>query len=97
MPFADITWGRFIDTRKASKNGKFRPWIFRMSFPLVISGVLMFVTIPGMSDGFYLAWAFVTYILWGTLYSTVNIPYGSMASVISGDLLTVQHYQVGEH
>src|SRR6476620_10291206 len=23
---ADITWGRFIDTRKAGKNGKFRPW-----------------------------------------------------------------------
>jgi len=43
----------------------------------------MFVTIPGMSHGFYLAWAFVTYIVWGTLYSTVNIPYGSMASVIT--------------
>ena len=83
--FADITWGRFIDTRKAGKNGKFRPWILRMSFPLVISGVLMFVQIPGMSHGFYMAWAYVTYILWGTLYSTVNIPYGSMASVISGD------------
>ncbi|MBV7509191.1 MFS transporter [Bacillus sp. sid0103] len=82
---ADVTWGRFIDTRKPGKNGKFRPWIFRMSFPLVISGVLMFVHIPGMSNGFYLAWAFVTYILWGTLYSTVNIPYGSMASVISAD------------
>ena len=36
-------------------------------------------------DGFYLAWAFVTYIVWGTLYSTVNIPYGSMASVITND------------
>ena len=81
--FADVTWGSFIDTRKAGKNGKFKPWIFRMSFPLVISGVLMFVHIPGMSDGFYLAWAFVTYILWGTFYSTVNIPYGSMASVIT--------------
>ena len=83
--FADVTWGRFIDTRKTSKNGKFKPWIFRMSFPLVISGILMFVKIPGMSDGFYLAWAFVTYIVWGTLYSTVNIPYGSMASVITED------------
>ncbi|WP_240636831.1 MFS transporter [Paenibacillus silvae] len=82
---ADITWGRFIDTRKASKHGKFKPWIYRMSFPLVISGVLMFVYIPGMSDGFYLAYAYVTYILWGTLYSTVNIPYGSMASVITAD------------
>ena len=56
-----------------------------MSFPLVISGVLMFVHIPGMSNGFYLAYAFVTYIIWGTLYSTVNIPYGSMASVITAD------------
>ena len=83
--FADVTWGRFIDTRKSGKNGKFRPWVFRMSFPLVISGVLMFVHIPGMSNGFYLAYAYVTYILWGTLYSTVNIPYGSMASVITDD------------
>lgn len=83
--FADVTWGRFIDTRKAAAKGKFRPWIFRMSFPLVITGVLMFVHIPGMSDGFYLAYAYVTYIIWGTLYSTVNIPYGSMASVITAD------------
>jgi glycoside/pentoside/hexuronide:cation symporter, GPH family len=82
---ADVTWGRFIDTRKSGKHGKFKPWIFRMSFPLVISGVLMFAHIPGMSTGFYEAYAFVTYILWGTLYSTVNIPYGSMASVITND------------
>ena len=82
---ADVTWGRIIDTRKPSKHGKFKPWIFRMSFPLVLSGVLMFVKIPGMSDGFYLAYAFVTYLIWGTLYSTVNIPYGSMASVITSD------------
>ena len=83
--FADVAWGRFIDTRPATKHGKFKPWIFRMSFPLVITGVLMFTTIPGMSDGFYLAWAFVTYVVWGTLYSTVNIPYGSMASVMTAD------------
>ena len=83
--FADVAWGRFIDMRPATKHGKFKPWIFRMSFPLVITGVLMFTTIPGMSDGFYLAWAFVTYVVWGTLYSTVNIPYGSMASVMTAD------------
>lgn len=60
---ADFAWGRFIDTRKPTKHGKFKPWILRMSFPLVLSGVLMFVTIPGMSDGFYLAWAFVTDVI----------------------------------
>src|SRR3954447_12628961 len=29
--FADVTWGRFIDTRKTTPKGKFRPWVFRMS------------------------------------------------------------------
>jgi glycoside/pentoside/hexuronide:cation symporter, GPH family len=86
---ADVTWGRFIDSRKTKKygkiQGKFKPWIFRMSIPLVISGVLMFVYIPGMSSGFYYAWAYITYILWGTLYATVNIPFGSMASVMTSD------------
>jgi len=82
---ADITWGRFIDSRKAGKSGKFKPWMIRMSIPLVISGVLMFVYIPGMSEGFYLAYAYITYILWGTMFSTVNIPYGTMAAVITSD------------
>ena len=56
-----------------------------MSIPLVVVGILMFVHIPGMSNGFYLAYAYVTYIIWGSLYCTVNIPYGSMASVITAD------------
>ncbi|WP_245831739.1 MFS transporter [Oceanobacillus senegalensis] len=81
----DVLWGRFIDSRKSTPKGKFAPWIFRMSLPLVISSALMYVYIPGMSEGFYLAYAYVTYILWGMLYSTVNIPYGSMAAVISGN------------
>ncbi|MFC2948135.1 MFS transporter [Virgibacillus sediminis] len=81
----DVLWGRFIDSRKTTSKGKFLPWIFRMSFPLVIASALMFLPIPGMSEGFYLAYAYVTYILWGMLYTSVNIPYGSMAAVISSD------------
>ncbi|MFC4025542.1 MFS transporter [Oceanobacillus longus] len=81
----DVLWGRFLDSRRNRNKSKFIPWIFRMSFPLVIAGVLMFVKIPGMPDGFYVGWSVVMYILWGTLYSTVNIPYGSMASVITND------------
>lgn len=34
--FADIIWGRFIDSRPTTLNGKFRPWILRMFLPLVI-------------------------------------------------------------
>lgn len=81
----DVAVGRFIDSRPAGKNGKFKPWIIRCSPLLVIFGILMFTKIPGMSNQFYLVYAFATYIIWGSLYSTVNIPYGSMASVITGD------------
>lgn len=83
--FMDVTWGRFIDSRPVGKNGKFKPWMMRMSFPLAIFGVLMFTKIPGMPDNYQLVYAFSTYIIWGSLYSTVNIPYGSMASVITRD------------
>ncbi|WP_262366039.1 MFS transporter [Bacillus sp. E214] len=27
--FADVAWGRFIDTRPATKHGKYKPWILR--------------------------------------------------------------------
>lgn len=81
----DVAVGRFIDSKPASKNGKFKPWIIRFAPMLLIFGVLMFTKIPGMSNQFYLVYAFATYIIWGSLYSTVNIPYGSMASVITGD------------
>jgi len=81
----DVAWGRFIDSRKPGEKGKFKPWMMRMSLPLVIFGVLMFTKIPGMSNQFHMIYAFATYIIWGSLYSTVNIPYGSMASVITGD------------
>lgn len=40
----------------------------------------MFVKIPGLSEGGYLAYAYVTYILFGMLYTGINIPYGSLAA-----------------
>lgn len=83
--FADVLVGRFIDTRPYNPNGRFRPWIIRCGPPLVICGALMFIKIPGMSAEFDLFFAFATYLLWGTLYSAVNIPYGSLASVITDD------------
>ena len=36
--------------------------------------------------GFKVAWLFITYILWGSIfYTSINIPYGSMASAVSAD------------
>lgn len=81
----DVAVGRFIDSRPTTPKGKFKPWIIRFAPILLIFGILMFTKIPGLPNQFYLVYAFATYIIWGSLYSAVNIPYGAMASVITSD------------
>lgn len=83
--FNDPLWGAFIDSRKPKKGGRFRPYILWGSFPMVIALVLMFVKIPGLSENQYLIYAYVTYIFYGMMYTCVNIPYGSLASVMTED------------
>ncbi len=82
--FADITVGRLVDNSKLHKIGRFKPWINRMKYPLLISLVLLFVPIvKDWSLAYRLIYVFITYLAWGIFYSSVNIPYGSMASAIS--------------
>ena len=86
----DPMMGALMDKMYAkhhNKNGKFRPWLKRMCGPVAIASFLIFQSgLAGMSYGFKVAWLFVTYILWGSIfYTSVNIPYGSMASAISAD------------
>ncbi len=81
----DPMWGAFIDSRKPTRFGRFRPYIFGASIPLAISAFLMFFKIPGLNTTQYLIFAYVTYIFYGMMYTGVNIPYGSLASVITDD------------
>ena len=83
----DPLWGAFVQSRKPNPKGQFRPWILGFSIPLAISAALMFLKIPGLSEGKYLIYAYVTYILYGMMYTAVNIPYGSLASVVTDDEL----------
>ena len=81
----DPIWGAIIDYRKPTKQGKFRPYVFWISIPLAVSAVLMFTVIPNLSAAKYLLFAYITYILYGMMYTCVNIPYGSLASVVTDD------------
>lgn len=81
----DPIWGALIDRRNPTKNGKFRPYLRWLSFPLAVATVLMFVKIPGLSENQYLIYAYITYIGYGMIYTGINIPYGSLASVITSD------------
>lgn len=83
----DPMWGAFIDSRKPTKWGRFRPYILWASFPMAICAFLMFYKIPGLTDNQYLIYAYITYILYGMMYTGMNIPYGSLASAITDDEL----------
>lgn len=81
----DPMWGAFIDSRRPTKYGRFRPYILAVSLPLAVSAFLMFFKLPGLTEKQYLVYAYVTYIFYGMMYTGVNIPYGSLASVITDD------------
>ena len=83
--FTDVTMGRLCDRQKPSQRGKFKPWILRMCAPVAISSFLIYQSaFATASMTFRIAWLVVTYILWGSIfYTSINIPYGSMASTIS--------------
>ncbi len=85
----DPIMGRICDTVKPSRFGRYRPWILYAALPLTIAAVLMFLKFPGIGeDGNYTAtciYATVTYVLFGMAYTVLQIPYGSLASVVTTD------------
>ena len=79
----DPIWGRLIDGAKKYPDGRYRHWIKIFALPTALAAVLMFLDVRGFSAGGRLAWIYVTYILFGMLYTCINIPYGSLAQVIT--------------
>lgn len=85
--FTDVAMGRICDRSKMTPVGKFKPWIRRMCGPVVIVSFLMYQSgLSGLPQWAKIVYLTITYILWGSVfYTSINIPYGSMASAISDD------------
>ena len=81
----DVTMGRICDRSRTTPAGKFKPWILRMCIPVAAASFLMYQSsFAGWNYNLKVAYLVVTYILWGSFfYTSINIPYGSMASAIS--------------
>ena len=85
--FTDTAMGRICDKTKATKNGKFKPWLLRACGPVALASFLMYQTfITDAPMTLRIVYMFATYLLWGSIcYTAINIPYGSMASVMSNE------------
>jgi GPH family glycoside/pentoside/hexuronide:cation symporter len=71
-----------VADRTRSRHGKFRPWLLWGIVPYVTLGVLTF-TVPDLSQGNKLIYAYVTYVAVSIVYTLINIPYGALMGVMT--------------
>ncbi|WP_027727538.1 glycoside-pentoside-hexuronide (GPH):cation symporter [Treponema sp. C6A8] len=75
--FNDPIMGIVVSKTK-TKWGKFRPWLLIGTVTNAVILYLMFACPPAMNGRGLVAYAAVTYILWGVTYTMMDIPYWSM-------------------
>ena len=80
--FNDPIMGIIVAKTK-TKWGKFRPWLFVGTLTNAIILYLMFSAPPTLNGGGLVAYAAVTYILWGVTYTMMDIPYWSMIPAVT--------------
>lgn len=83
--FADRMFQGRMKRAGTPRIEKFRPFILYGSVPVVIASVVLFMAPEELTTDQKLIWAYATYILWGMAYTFVNIPYGSLATVMTQD------------
>ena len=67
-----------IVAKTNTKWGKFRPWLMIGTLTNAVVLYLMFAAPPALDGKGLVAYAAVTYILWGVTYTMMDIPYWSM-------------------
>ena len=75
--FNDPIMGVIVAKTK-TRWGKFRPWLLIGTLTNAVVLFLMFSAPPAMDGKGLIAYAAVTYILWGVTYTMMDIPYWSM-------------------
>ncbi|WP_461215917.1 glycoside-pentoside-hexuronide (GPH):cation symporter [Lacticaseibacillus sp. GG6-2] len=77
--FADVGVGTVIDHRKKiGPRGRFRPFMLWAALPLGILMVGSFMIPDQISLSLQTLWAYISYIIFGTVYSISNVAFGSM-------------------
>lgn len=81
----DVIIGSMVDRTHIGKKSKFMPWISIGSIGLVFFSIMIFTPVSNFSDAGKILWCLLSYCLWSVAYTMINVPYGSLHSVITDD------------
>lgn len=81
----DVLIGNLVDTKRIGKKSKYMPWIIAGGLILVVFNVMIFAPVTALPYAGKYAWCLISYCLWSVAYTMVNVPYGSLHSVITND------------
>ena len=70
-----------ICDRTKTRWGKYRPYLLFFALPFAVCGILLFTT----PENGKTLWAYITYICMMTVYTGINVPYGSLLNVMTAD------------
>lgn len=70
-----------IADRTRTRWGKYRPYLLFFALPFALCGILLFTT----PENGKTVWAYATYLLMMTVYTGINVPYGSLLNVMTAD------------
>jgi GPH family glycoside/pentoside/hexuronide:cation symporter len=73
-----------VSDRTKTRFGKFRPYILWMAVPYAVLAVLAFST-PDFTPTGKAVWAGSTYLLLMTVFTAINLPYSSLAGVMTAN------------
>lgn len=82
----DVIIGNMVDRTHIGKGkSKFMPWISIGSFLIILFSVMIFTPVTEFSKIGKILWCLISYCLWSVAYTMINVPYGSLHSVITED------------
>ena len=83
----DPLLGTLIDNdRRNYRHGKFKTYIFIGACGLLFGGAAVFLPFPGAPTVVKAVLFILGYVIWDAFYTVANVPYGSMLSLVTGDV-----------
>ena len=78
----DPVMGTLVDKTR-TKWGKMRPYLLFATLPLIISTASLFIVPSGIGQTGKIVYAYITYILWGIIYTLCDVPFWGLASAMT--------------